>query len=427
MSKRNILMLCYYFPPLTDVGAKRSVAFSSYFKKHGWDPYVISVKNPDKAYCSIGKDIPPPGVRVYYTHSMINLYWFVNNAFAATRKFLKLIGINLNINIFYEMLCIPDLFWGWIPLTAISGAKSIKEHNIDLIYVSCAPHSAALTGIILKKLTGKPLVLDYRDPFYISDDPYHVSAYRISGFRKKLNQKMQTYFLKAADLLIVNNYDTRDIYIDEYPLVKEKIFAVHNGFDAANLNFRKRPKFDKFTITYTGDYYFNLIASDLIFSAIEVLEKRGNINSDNFQFLFYGDDVTQINRLASEYGVQDFVIASTRVPYQEILDILSRSHLQLLRIVKPMISTKLFEGIPLDIPFLATIPKGEVENIIKEYSPSSYIITENSPDQIAQAIIDAMSKYDNNLIKGNRVSDYMDLFSRENLTIKLMDIIDKNL
>ena len=58
----NILMVCYYYPPVTDVGSKRSVAFSKYFKKNGWSPSVLSVKNPDRYYCSVGHDVPPDGV-----------------------------------------------------------------------------------------------------------------------------------------------------------------------------------------------------------------------------------------------------------------------------------------------------------------------------------------------------------------------------
>jgi hypothetical protein len=57
MSGKNILMLCYYYPPLTDVGSKRSVAFSKYFKKHGWNPCVLSVTNPDRAYCWVYPDL----------------------------------------------------------------------------------------------------------------------------------------------------------------------------------------------------------------------------------------------------------------------------------------------------------------------------------------------------------------------------------
>ena len=61
---KNILMICYYYPPLADVGCKRSVAFATFFKKFGWSPYVLSVKNPDKAYCSLGNEKIPEGIPV---------------------------------------------------------------------------------------------------------------------------------------------------------------------------------------------------------------------------------------------------------------------------------------------------------------------------------------------------------------------------
>ena len=65
-------MLCYYYPPLVDVGCKRSVAFSKYFKKHGWIPHVLSVKNPDRTFCSVGDDATPAGVHTEYSYSIIN-------------------------------------------------------------------------------------------------------------------------------------------------------------------------------------------------------------------------------------------------------------------------------------------------------------------------------------------------------------------
>jgi hypothetical protein len=227
MSEKNILMLCYYYPPLTDVGSKRSVAFSKYFKEHGWSPCVLSVKNPDRAYCSTGDVIPPDGVCTEYSYSIINLHMLVSYANAAFAKLLKLFGINLETNYFYSIFCIPDHFWGWIPLTTIKAARLIRQRDIDIIYVSCTPHSSAIIGIILKRLCGKPLVIDYRDPFHISA----LKMLKLPRFRRKINRAIQEYYLKRADITIVNNEDTKNIYIDEYPIVKNKIFAVHNGFE----------------------------------------------------------------------------------------------------------------------------------------------------------------------------------------------------
>ena len=417
-------MLCYYYPPLTDVGGKRSIAFSKYLKKNGWNPYIISIKNPDKGYCSIGNDKPPQGINIEYSYSIINLSKLIGRLNALLTRAFRLININIKRNYFYLIFCIPDLFWGWVPLTAIKGVRLIKRYNIDIIYVSCSPWSSAFTGIIIKIITGKPLILDYRDPYAIETA---FLRFNVPMFRRKIDRNIQKYFLKHTDIFIVNNDEIRRIYFKEYPQAKEKIFAIHNGFESEFMIQKKAEKYPKFTIVYTGDFYFYALESKIFFEGIALLKQKGKINKDTFHFLFYGDGKDEIKRIAIDYGIEDVVMASSRIPYNAVLDVISKSHLQLLRIVKPMISTKLFEGIPLNIPFLATIPQGEAEEIIRKYSPSSYIVTEESSEKVADAILDAIKKYKYNQIQDNSVQEFLTRFSRENLTLKLIDIIEQNL
>lgn len=412
-------MLCYYYPPLIDVGCTRSVAFSKYFKKHGWEPFVLSVKNPDKSYCRLGDDSPPEGVRVEYSSSIINPRPFVSIADTALRRIFRMVGIRLKVNFFYNLLCVPDHFWGWIPLTVMRGKKLISERNIELIYVSCSPHSSAISGILLKKLTGKPLVIDYRDP-------YLLSSFNYRGLQGLIGPWIQNYFLRKADAVIVNNEESTRIFIEEYPVVKNKIFTVHNGFDTDFMVDHKLEKYKKFTITYTGNFYPKMVPPELVFDAISILDQEGKITADNFQFLFYGDSADKILEIARKSGVAKYVSVNARIPYADALQVLSRSHLQLLRIVKPMISTKLFEGIPLNIPFLATISTGEVEAIIKEFSPSTLVVTTNSARDVANAISSAISMYEKHEVEDNHVEEFLKSFSRESLTLKLMGIIEEN-
>ena len=428
--KKNIkvLMLCYYYPPLTEVGCKRSVAFSKYFKKHGWEPFVLSVKNPDKSYCRLGDDSPPEGVRVEYTSSIINLYWIVSTADAILKRFFGLFGIRLKTNYFYNFLCIPDHFWGWIPLTVIRGRRIVNEKNIQLIYVSCTPHSSAISGILLKWLTGKPLVVDYRDPYHVDSNKIGGSrSFRVRGFRGSIDRRIQHYFLRKADSVIVNNEETAKIYSEEYPEVKSKIFSVHNGFDSDFTPDRNLEKYRKFTITYMGNFYSKNINPDLVFDAISLLDQEEKITSDNFQFLFYGEGMYEILEIAKKCNVAKYVSANSWIPYTDALQVLTRSHLQLLRILKPMISTKLFEGIPLNVPFLATIPSGEVEEIINTYSPSSLIVTTTSARDVADAISKAISMYERHEVEDNHIEQYLEHFSRETLTLKLMGIIEQHI
>ena len=421
---KNILMLCYYYPPLKDVGCKRSVSFSKYFKKHGWNPYVISVKNPDKTYCSVGKNPPPAGVPTEYSYSIVNIYKLLGKMNGALSRILKLVNINITRNYFSYFFCIPDLFWGWIPLTTLKALKHIKKFDINIIYVSCTPFSSALIGVFLKRLTGKPLIIDFRDPYAVDRI---FTILKTPMFRQKIDRTIQNYIFRHTDIFIVNNEDTKKLYIRECPQTKDMIFAVHNGFEAEYIMQGKTEKYPKFSIVYTGEFYFYALESEVFFRALSLLKQKGMINRDNFQFLFYGDGKKEIERIAEKCDVADLVFASARIPYKDVLNVLSKSHLQLLRIVKPMISTKLFEGIPLNIPFLATIPTGEVAEIIENYSPSSYIVNEESPEKVADAILDAMSRYKRNEIQDNRVQEFLDSFSRENLTLKLMNIIEEKL
>jgi glycosyltransferase involved in cell wall biosynthesis len=426
-TKKNVLMVCYYYPPLMDVGCKRSVAFSKYFKKYGWTPYVLSVKNPDRKFCTVGDDAPPLGVHTEYSYSIINVYKFFGKFNGLLTRVLKFIGVELKRNYFYDIFCIPDIFFGWIPLATIKGFRLIKQYNIDIVYVSCRPFSSAIIGVLLKAVSKKPLVLDFRDPYALDVPSYVVRP----KFRRLMDRKIESYFLKQANALIVTSEELRGGYVQRYPELKDRIFALHNGFDPELLIQKNLEKYPKFTIVYAGNFYLGVqvleIFTHSFFEGVSKLKKYGNLNASNFQFLYYSNGMAAIQQIAMDYGIQDLVTARSRVTHKKMLSVLSKSHLQLIRVIKPMISTKLFEGLALNIPLLATIPCGEVEEIINKYSPSSYVINKNSPGEVADAILDAMQRYKDDKMQCNHVTEFMEKFSRENLTLKLMKIIEEKM
>lgn len=419
---KKLLMLCYYFPPLLDVGCKRSYSFAKYLKKHGWEPHVLSVRNPDKHYCLLGNEKPPEGVPTDYTRSVLNLCWIIGKINGLFSRLFKLFKISLNRNYAYELIAVPDYFIGWVPGAVIKGYRLILKNKLDIIYVSCTPYSSALAGMMLKKLTGKPLVIDFRDPFSVSiPAPDHPI---ISPLRIKINRIIERAIIDAADLFIVNTEEVREAYINEYPDIAGKTFTIHNGFDIEGVAVERKKKFEKFTIVYGGNLYYHLKDSEDFFKAIALLKGQGGVDEDNFQFLYYGHNRHIVEDVTEKLKISGLVRAEPMIPHQAMLDVLMRSHLQLLRIFKPMISTKFFEGIALNVPFLATIPEGEVADLIRKYSHSSRLITEGSPEAIAEAIQVSMQDYRQGAIQDNFTSPFLNRFSREILTRRLEYVIE---
>lgn len=408
---KNVLMVCYYYPPLTDVGCKRSVFFSKYFKDNGFSPYVLSVKNPDKSYCSLGNEKPPRDIPVFYSISLFNLSWFIGKLNGAVSRFLRMFGIDLKKNYFYEYLCIPDIFIGWIPQAILRGYRLIKKYDIDLIYVSVTPLSSALVGLCLKKLTGKKMVLDYRDPFGVDLRKYQPT-FRQGWFRSRIDKKYADIVLRSCDIFTVTTKETENIYREQFPFLKNKIHTVYNGFDHRLINqLQDEDKFSKFTVIYTGEFYFQ-VEFEYFFDGLAILKKQGRICANDFQFLYYGGNRERIESALKKYDIEDLAIICARIPYIEVLKQIQRSHLQLLRLIQPMISTKLFEGMSLNTPFLATIPQGEVEEIVREFSPSSCVVTEKSAQKVAEAIVEAMNNYKTGNIRDNHVDEFLANYSR---------------
>lgn len=108
----KVLMVCYYYPPLADVGCKRSVAFSKYFAKYGWSPLVLSVKNPDKYYCRLGDELPPEGISVEYVRSVFNPYRLLGIMNGVLTRLLKPFKIKLTRNYFMIYSVILIILWG---------------------------------------------------------------------------------------------------------------------------------------------------------------------------------------------------------------------------------------------------------------------------------------------------------------------------
>ena len=62
---KRVLMLCYYYPPLSSAGTHRSVGFTQWLREHGWLVREISWQRPtlEKLFARIALELEADGAR----------------------------------------------------------------------------------------------------------------------------------------------------------------------------------------------------------------------------------------------------------------------------------------------------------------------------------------------------------------------------
>ena len=406
---KKVLMVAYHYPPLSDAGVFRTLKFTKYLPRFGYQPYVLTVKNSmyGTKDPTLLKEIPPE-VEIFRTFS------FEHRILRAPRL------LKIDLKWFY----VPDVNIGWLPFAVSAGAKIIKEKNIDLVYATSPVWTSLLIGFLLKKKTKKPLVVDFRDPW--TDNPFTEYP---TKFHKAIEKKMEEKVLKSADHIITTTEPMTLKLIDKYPFTKGKCTTLTNGFDSEDFkNLRRNDYGERFTITYVGQLY-ELRSSRYFLTAIkELLEEKRELRR-NVQALFVGHSGKETKDLVKEYELQDIVKLVGYVAHKRSLEFMINSDVLLLLIASeeaieekmgpPMVPGKLYEYLAAKRPILALIPEGAAANIVRS-TKSGNVIPPEEINSIKQAILNFLQEWKRGSL-GEPQSDIIK-YDRKALTEKLAKI-----
>ena len=412
---KKVLIISYFYPPLGGPGALRILGFTKYLPKNGWKPYVISVKNPDRYFDIKGKEKIPEDVKVYYTKNIFPLGW----AEAGMRKYFKLKN-------FYS---IPDIYIGWIIPTILKAKKIIEKEDIDLIFTSSPSWTSSLIGVLLKKLTKKPLVIEFRDAW--SFNPHIVYTMKIC---KYINIYLESFVLKNLNRLIAVTSGMLNHYVEKYPDLKDKISLIYNGYDLDDFEFKETKSFRKFTIIYTGNFY-GIQSPEQFFIALRKVINEEIILKNEMQVLLVGHKKRFVDKLIEKYDLKDIVNIIGFVPSKEANKYILKSQM-LLFVIRDnkqaktyVLSSKVFPYLASGNPILALIPEGEAAQMIRKYSDNSYIITDyDNTQKIAEAIYDCYTKWKEGKLNkeiSKKTIEFRKKFNREVETKQLAEIFDK--
>ncbi|MBS0346445.1 MAG: glycosyltransferase [Proteobacteria bacterium] len=366
MSDRRVLMIAYHYPPVrVSSGIQRTLKFSQYLREHDWEPMILTVS--PKAYESVSddqmKEIPPGLV--------------VERAFGLdTARHLSVKGRYL------RWMAQPDRWVSWWPAGVIKGLGLIRKYRPKAIFSTFPIATAHLIALTLHRLSGLPLIVDFRDAMTEPGYPTNPVTWGV-------HRRLEKALIKHCTHAIFTTTGTRDMYAERYPDKPANCWAViENGFDEDNFrdaesgldtSSRLGPA-GQMVLIHSGLLYPEERDPKPFFAALRDMKNAGEISPDSLHVILRatGSD-DYYHKLLSEHRIDDIVSIQPTIAYRSALQEMMRADGLLLlqgascnkqipaklyeyaRAGKPIIALTDFDGSTaalmkkLDVPWVADI------------------------------------------------------------------------
>lgn len=224
---------------------------------------------------------------------------------------------------YYTYMLSPDAyFYSW-GLRAIWGFLNTKRYKeISYIHSISGPYSSHLVAAILKKLTGKPWIAHFFEPW--EDNPY--MSIRKNFIYKIILKKWELYCAKYADLIIHDNQIIKNDWIRKYGnIVKDKIFVLNLPFDPKTIGaVHNREKNYPIIFSHIGNLYGQRNAQTLVKAVFELCEDFPDLR-DKFRIEFIGNVEKEDKSLIEAFKLQDVIILHGKKSESECIEYYNNS------------------------------------------------------------------------------------------------------
>ena len=433
---KRVLVVAYLFPPVGGAGVQRVAKFVKYLPKHGWLPSVLTVSNPSVPLMdqSLHNDLPEdvilrhaktfePGYAL--KKSIAAGSESPNGSSGNSRRWLK--GLARGAG---NMVLQPDPQILWWPDALREGTRLLDEINHDAIFVTAPPFSSFLVGTGLKRRTGLPLVLDYRDEWGISN-AYWENKQNVP-FSRRLQARMQRHVVRCADRLIAT---TRSSANSLARVVNDagsaaKVTHIYNGYDADD--FRTPPSNEKrhgrrFRLAYVGTLW-NLTSVEPLVKGVQLLTAESPELAGRLELVFAGRRTAPQEALLS--ALDSLPCSVVRQPYLDhgaAVDLMrSADGLCLLLSDVPhagrVVPAKVFEYMAAQKPIISIAPRGEVSELLRR-CPAAHVCTPENPLEISKTLAQEIERHQHGTPATFAGWD-VTAFERRTLTGQLTDLLN---
>lgn len=476
---KKVLVLAYYYPPYGGGGVQRTTKYVKYLRQHGWEPVVVTI-NEDKIPLrdeSLLNDVPE-GLEIIRTD--IRGLTFIENLLKRRKAHaqkaviqdanraqgqetaqgqrltqgqqsmgsdrsvkqdsvtetlvpaLKNLVYRFLKNAFllvYTFLLYPDDKIGWYPFALRAAKDRMAEGDIDLIYTTSAPFTAHLIGLGLKRRTGKPWVMDLRDPW--AGNPYLL----FNRLRRPLDRLVEGWCVRCADQVITVSEPLKEDLLRNYPEESvEKFLVIPNGYDAEDLIVspmeRQEEAKNRLVFSFTGSFY-NEISPRFFLRAMEELLQEKALPQEEIWLEFTGQFGAESLQLitAFQLAYPEAISVSGYVPHLEATRKMLAADVLLLFLNKSagkgVLTGKLFEYLRAGQTVLAMIPEGLAAELVRE-ADAGWVVDPEDVVGIKASVITLFKKWKSGELTSTTRPEVAQKYSREALAGRLALVFEKS-
>jgi glycosyltransferase involved in cell wall biosynthesis len=342
---KPVLLITYYYPPSSAVGAVRPSKFADHLPAFGWRPTIVTASarprdtqdekedgrpivchaaewpHPLKAYERFRESAAAKRGRAQeHAAKMVVPY---TQCYAPARGGLK--------RWLLALVWLPDREIAWLVPAVLRGLREIRQSGIGHVITTGPPFTCHLVGLILKRLTGVRWIADFRDPWSL--------RHKFPLFRNEMTDRVETRLIAAvmrrANLILsVTPAMTEDAQKEHTGIPTERFQTLMSGFDPADFAGLQwsRPYPDPVVFSYFGTFYHGRTPEPFL-GALKSLLDDGSLKPGDVRVRFVGQvhlaDGQPVQEIVRWLGLESLVSLHTSVPRREALKQTLESHVVL--------------------------------------------------------------------------------------------------
>lgn len=357
-SRSRILLFSYHFPPGPGTGGARWAKFSSVLDESGWGLDVVTLDPSCMADPEWNRmERLPDHVRVIGARQervwlerledrLGSLHSSVKENFRAASGSTDEEGGTDEYDLLPGMRAIPvealppiwssprsllRAYWSWVDHArqrawireALECAREIVDPKLHrLIVTTGPPHLSHAAGRALSEETGLPLVLDFRDPWKVTEV---LQEHLASPAWLRVAEREEPRCVERASLIVANTDALRSRLASEYPAASDRTTTVPNGWAPPIGTDVEAP--ERFIIAYAGAIYLDRNPRALMKAIASLVRKRG-LRLEELSVEFMGDMKELgpgLRTMADQENIADYVRLHDESPREEARRFLGRA------------------------------------------------------------------------------------------------------